>query len=111
LLLAGGFICGHAAVVLDQKDPRAVVYDEYATVAGVFILLPWDRLWCPGVLTVGFLLHRLFDVTKVWPVGALERLPGGWGIMTDDIAAGFLAGAILRGLIAAGAFDGWSVYF
>lgn len=111
LLLSGGFICGHAAAVLQQKDPKSVVYDEYATVAGVFLLLPWDRLTCPGVLTVGFLLHRLFDISKPWPIRELEKLPGGWGIMTDDIAAGVLAGAILRGLIAAGLFDGWSAYF
>ena len=44
---------------------------------------------------VGFGLFRLFDIWKPWPVGPLQRLPGGWGVVADDLAAGVLSGGLL----------------
>ena len=43
----------------------------------------------------GFILFRVFDIIKIWPVKAFERLPGGIGIVADDLAAGYLAAACL----------------
>ena len=46
-------------------------------------------------LLAAFVLFRAFDILKPWPVSALEKLPGGWGIVMDDVAAGLLAAALL----------------
>ena len=68
-------------------DPGCVVIDE---VAGQWIALlgsPAD--WRHGLIAL--ILFRLFDITKPFPVRRLERLPGGWGIVFDDVAAGLYA--------------------
>jgi phosphatidylglycerophosphatase A len=73
-----------------KKDPGPFVLDE---VAGTFIALL--RLDAPkpevGELMVAFFAFRLFDVAKPPPARRMERLPGGWGIMLDDIIAGLYA--------------------
>ena len=76
----------------DGKDPQQIVCDEYLTVPLVYAAAPaaWGHpLW----IGAGFLLHRLFDITKPWPCRRLERLPRGWGIVADDVAAALYAGA------------------
>jgi phosphatidylglycerophosphatase A len=82
---------------LGRKDPQIVVIDE---VAGMLVtMLPMQRLsW--KALIVGFVLFRILDATKPRPVRDFERLPGGWGIVADDVAAGIAAGAILAVLRA-----------
>lgn len=82
--LLGVAVSGRAAQVLGLKDPPGVVIDEIAAFAVVFLLTPFN--WQTAI--VGFALFRLFDITKLWPARQLERLPGGWGIMADDSAAG-----------------------
>ncbi len=56
-------------------------------------------LWSPPHwidLGLGFMLFRLFDIAKPWPVGWLDRrLPGAWGVMMDDLAAGLMAAGVL----------------
>jgi phosphatidylglycerophosphatase A len=70
-----------------REDPGFVVVDE---VAGQWIALIGVRAdWQHALLALA--LFRLFDIWKPWPVRLLERLPGGWGIMLDDVAAGVLA--------------------
>ena len=80
-----------AATVAERQsgghDPGFVVIDE---VAGQWITL----LFCPADWRFGLLaliLFRLFDITKPFPVRRFERLPGGWGIVFDDVAAGLYA--------------------
>jgi phosphatidylglycerophosphatase A len=81
------------------KDPQIVVVDE---VAGVLVtMLPLHHLSWQGVLA-GLVAFRLFDITKPWPVRRLEALPGGWGIVMDDVAAGVLGAAVVAGLHALG---------
>ena len=70
-----------------RKDPQFVVIDE---VAGQWIALlgsPFD--WRHGLIAL--VLFRLFDITKPFPIRRLERLPEGWGIVFDDVAAGLYA--------------------
>lgn len=70
-----------------RHDPGFVVVDE---VAGQWITLLASPLnWKAGILA--FILFRLFDITKPFPVRRLERLPEGWGIVFDDVAAGLYA--------------------
>ncbi len=72
----------------EQADDGAIVIDE---VAGVWLALLFaPQTW--WVLVASFLLFRLFDIVKLWPVSwADQRLPGAWGIMADDLLAGVQA--------------------
>ena len=72
------------------EDPQFVVIDE---VAGQWIALLACPADCKHGLTA-FALFRLFDMTKPFPIRRLERLPGGWGIVIDDVGAGLYALAI-----------------
>jgi phosphatidylglycerophosphatase A len=92
-------ICTAAARQLGAKDPQSVVWDEIASMSITFFLLPPSLAGCPEVWLVGFLLHRLFDISKFPPAGRLERLPEGWGIMADDCAAAVYSRLILQLLI------------
>jgi phosphatidylglycerophosphatase A len=80
-----------------KKDPQIVVIDE---VAGMLVtMLPAREIAWPSIVA-GFLLFRLFDVIKPWPVRRLEALHGGWGIVLDDIGAGLLGAGVMAGLRA-----------
>ncbi len=103
--LIGIHAAGETARLRGEKDPSAVVVDEVAGQA--IALLPVYALVPPGatLLRIGtalvaFLLFRILDVWKPGPIGALERLPGGWGIMADDL----LGGAVAAAMVAAGLF-------
>jgi phosphatidylglycerophosphatase A len=77
-----------------RKDPGFVVIDE---VAGVWITLTaifWAKPDWQHILAA-LILFRIFDITKPFPVRNLEKLPEGWGIVFDDVAAGLYAGAVL----------------
>jgi phosphatidylglycerophosphatase A len=78
---------GAAARRLGGKDPRAIVVDE---AAGLFVTLAFVDIGRFTVLA-GFLLFRALDVLKPPPARWLERLPGGWGIVLDDLVAGLYA--------------------
>jgi len=67
-----------------QGDPPIVVIDE---VAG-FLVAMLGHPATPAALVEGFVLFRLFDIVKPFPVRQAERLPGGWGVVADDLAAG-----------------------
>ena len=68
-----------------------MVVDEFIGVWIALAALPREALW----LLAGFVLFRIFDVLKPFPVGALERrFGGGFGVMIDDVAAGALAGLV-----------------
>jgi phosphatidylglycerophosphatase A len=74
-----------------RKDPGHVVIDE---VAGQWLTLAVCQPDWPHAL-LGLGLFRLFDITKPWPIRKLEALPGGWGIMLDDLAAGLFGAIVL----------------
>lgn len=74
------------------KDPGYVVSDE---IAGYMLGVVWFTLGWP-VLCAGFVLFRFFDILKPFPLKRLERAPGGWGVMLDDLGAGiYSAGGLL----------------
>ena len=97
LILAGavavfGIWAGEAyAVECNDPDPSDCVIDE---VAGQFLACALAPMTIVG-FALAFVLFRLFDVSKLWPVSAAERLPGGFGIMLDDVVAGLIAGGIV----------------
>lgn len=89
LFFAGSIASTRAAALLGKKDPGEVVIDE---VLGQWMTYaPFASLSWQGLLA-GFVLFRLFDMTKPWPVRASEDwMPGGYGIMVDDAVAAVYA--------------------
>ncbi|MFC5861582.1 phosphatidylglycerophosphatase A [Acidicapsa dinghuensis] len=81
-----------------RKDPGFVVIDEVAgqwlTLLALTLGSAYARLDGAHIV-LGFLLFRLFDVTKPFPIRRIEKLPEGWGIVFDDLAAGLYAGLAL----------------
>ena len=73
------------------SDPSYIVIDEVAGMLIACFLVPPSL---PNV-AAAFLLFRMFDIGKWFPMKQLERLPGGWGILADDVAAGLLARFVL----------------
>ncbi|MCK4573580.1 MAG: phosphatidylglycerophosphatase A [candidate division Zixibacteria bacterium] len=76
-------------------DAKRIVIDEWA---GMFVTL----LFVPFSLTnyiIAFVAFRGFDVVKLWPAARFEKLPGGWGVTMDDIAAGVHANLFTQGVI------------
>ena len=92
LFFAGTAAAGRYAAELGRPDPGRIVVDE---VCGQLIALAFlPGRWLP--VGIAFALFRFFDIIKPWPIRRLEGLPGGWGIMADDVAAGLAAAALTR---------------
>jgi phosphatidylglycerophosphatase A len=89
--LVGAWAAGEAEAALGGKDPGAIVVDEVAGMTLAVLAVPPT----PAVLLTGFLLFRLFDVVKPFPAGRSQRLPGGVGVMVDDLIAGLYALALV----------------
>lgn len=90
--LVGIWAGGRAEIYLGEKDPHAVVIDELVGQLVAAAFLP-HHLFYP---VAAFFLFRLFDVWKPFPAYASQQLPGGWGIMVDDVIAGFYANIVLQ---------------
>ena len=80
---------------LGGKDPQIVVIDE---VAGQWMAFTGLQIWSWKSVLAAFVLFRLFDIWKPPPVRDAESLPGGWGIVADDIVAGLYASLVLWAL-------------
>lgn len=107
--------CGRAEKILGQTDPGSVVLDEIAAMPVCF--LPW-LLWEMNRLGIvpapehfftggnlvrtaeAFLIFRIFDIWKPWPVRQSQRLPGGWGVTVDDVLAAVYTGLVVLALVA-----------
>ncbi len=89
-------ICAAGIRHYQTGDPKHVVFDEIAAFPFVFLFVPVT--W--GTAVAGFILFRIFDISKLWPVSKFEKLPGPWGVMADDLVAGLLAGLVLVALWA-----------
>lgn len=101
-VMASVWICGKAERILNQRDPGSIVMDEICAVPICFV--PWvvsewlrKGAWPPletffgaktwYVAAIIFVLFRIFDILKPPPVRQSQRLPGGWGVVTDDVLA------------------------
>lgn len=96
LFIAGIWICAYAAEKLGVHDHPSIVIDEVVGYLITMIAAPegWQ------VIIVGFILFRLLDAIKPWPISWFDRnISGGMGIMIDDVVAGIVALAIIQGLL------------
>ena len=97
--IVGIYICGAAAKTLGVHDHGGIVWDEFVGFWIAMAALPVT--WTSVIL--GFVLFRLFDILKPWPISWLDKkVSGGFGIMIDDVIAGLAAAAIISLLGAAG---------
>ncbi len=92
LIGVGIVVADQAARVIGGQDPPAIVIDEIAGIAVATLLLP------PQVQerVVAFVVFRVFDVIKPFPARQAERLPGGFGIVGDDLIAGLYTNLLVR---------------
>jgi phosphatidylglycerophosphatase A len=105
LVIAGSVICVQFAPAIitatGKDDPREVVADELAGQALTFLAVPFlitadtPSMQICITTALGFLLFRIFDIAKPWPIRRLEKLPEGWGILADDLLAGVFAAIVL----------------
>jgi phosphatidylglycerophosphatase A len=92
----GIWLCGRTSRDLGVHDHGGIVWDEFVGYWITMIAVPVDWIWA----LLGFILFRLFDILKPWPIGPVDRrVHGGLGIMLDDVLAGVMAAVVLQGLI------------
>ena len=96
LFIVGIWICAYTAEKLGEHDHPSIVIDEIVGYLITMIAAPAG--WFPVVF--GFILFRLLDAIKPWPISWFDRnLNGGLGIMFDDVVAGIIAMAVIQGLV------------
>ena len=88
----GSWAAGEAEKLLGKKDSPSIVIDEIAGFLVSMLLVPgtWQ------FMIAGFLLFRFFDILKPWPLRRLQDLPGGPGVVLDDIGAGLYTNIVLQ---------------
>ena len=93
--LLGIWLCGRTARGLGVHDHGGIVWDEFVGLWLTMLLAPPGWLW----LLAGFVLFRLFDIWKPWPISWVDKqVEGGLGIMLDDLIAGLMALLVLLAL-------------
>ena len=93
LFVIGTFAAGEAEKIVDHKDPGLVVIDEIVGMLITMIAIPAT----PLAMGLGFILFRIFDIWKPFPVNFFDqRFHGGLGIMLDDVMAGIYSLIILQ---------------
>jgi len=92
VIVAGVWICGKASDDIGVHDHGGIVWDE---IAGYLLTMYWVTFSWQS-MALGFVLFRLFDILKPWPINWLDRhVEGGFGIMVDDLLAALMAAACL----------------
>lgn len=108
-LVVSVIVCDQAEKIMKESDPPSVVFDEIAAIPVCF--LPWvtvaqaklqgmppvEQFFTSGawMLTLGiFILFRVFDILKPWPIRQSQKLPGGWGVTVDDLLAAIAVGLL-----------------
>lgn len=90
--VAGLWICQRAAEDLGVHDHSGIVWDEIVGYLAAMAFAPPGWIW----IAIGFLLFRLFDIFKPWPIRWIDRgVKGGLGIMLDDLAAGLYSAGVI----------------
>lgn len=93
--IVGIWICDRSSKLLGVHDHGGIVWDEFAGFFVTMIAAPAGWIW----IIIGFVLFRLFDIWKPWPISLLDKkVGGGLGIMVDDIVAGVYALICLQAL-------------
>jgi phosphatidylglycerophosphatase A len=96
IFVIGTFAAGEAEKIMDRKDPGLVVIDEIVGILITMIAIPAT----PLAMALGFVLFRIFDIWKPFPIRLIDqRFHGGLGIMLDDIVAGIFSLVILQVLV------------
>ena len=96
MFLVGVHVCQKVSKSLGDDDPGAVVWDEIVGFCVAMTLVPLSL----ATLIVGFVLFRILDIFKPWPISWVERkFSGGFGIMIDDMIAGVFCNVVLQVLI------------
>lgn len=91
--LVGIYICDVTAKKLGVHDHGGIVWDEFVGLWITMIAAPSGWAW----VVLGFVLFRIFDMAKPWPINRIDRaVKGGLGIMLDDVIAGVAAAAVLQ---------------
>jgi phosphatidylglycerophosphatase A len=98
LCLLGIWAASRATKLFKHKDPSQAVVDEVIGQLITFLFIPFNTRWY--FVLAGFLLFRLFDIWKPYPIDSLQNLPTGIGVCADDILAGVYAGACLSVIYA-----------
>jgi len=90
------WVANDAEKLLKKKDPGCIVIDEIAGMAVTLVGLPFNLT----TALIGFIIFRILDILKPFPIRTLDkRLTGGFGVVMDDVAAGFIANILLRIII------------
>ena len=97
-VLLGIWAASRSTEVFGTDDPHEAVVDEVMGQILTFFFIPFTTDW--KVLLAGFVLFRLFDIWKPYPIDALQQLPKGLGICADDLVAGVYAGICLSVIYA-----------
>ena len=92
VILVGTWTAGRAEAYLGRKDPPSIVIDEIAGYLVAMFMVPQG--W--GFVVTGFLLFRIFDIMKPYPLKRLQNIHGGVGVMVDDIGAGVYTNLVLQ---------------
>jgi phosphatidylglycerophosphatase A len=110
--MIGVFLVFGAACIADgdaaearflRKDPSQVTADETAGQVLPLVFLP-AAAWATTprtlfTLALAFIAFRVLDILKPWPANRLQRVPGGWGILLDDLVAGFYAAVVIQAAV------------
>jgi phosphatidylglycerophosphatase A len=91
LLALSFYVAGEAENIYQKKDDQRIVIDEIIGLQITMLPVAINIL----NLCAGFVLFRIFDILKPFPIRNLQELPGGWGVVADDVGAGIYAGAVL----------------
>lgn len=93
LFVLGIWLCGATACAVGVHDHPGIVWDEIVGYLLTLVAVPFDWRW----IVLGFVLFRLFDIWKPWPIRSVDRnLHGGLGIMFDDLVAALYASIVLQ---------------
>jgi phosphatidylglycerophosphatase A len=98
--IAGIWAAGRSTNFFGNSDPSQAVVDEVQGQLITFLFIPFTYSW--KLILAGFLLFRLFDIWKPYPIDDLQDLPAGIGVCADDIVAGVYAGVCLSVIYAVG---------
>ena len=97
--IIGIYLCGATAKAMGEHDAPAIVWDEIAgyMIAMIAVPVSWQAL------LLAFVLFRVFDIIKPWPISWLDKkVEGGFGIMLDDIVAGFITLVLMHIVLSLG---------